>query len=167
MRGPRSIFETGQACVRLHAPFRARWTVAFGLWAVSVWVVSSLPAGTIEETGWQIPLPPGSDKVAHFLLYAIGGFCLLPALWAGATGKQRLCSVAAAVLLIGLFGALDEWHQLSTPGRSGGDVGDWIADVLGGLIGVLCFRWLLRMEPEPPSSETAERGPDRAGAGQA
>jgi VanZ family protein len=32
-------------------------------------------------------------------------------------------------------GGLDEWHQTFTPGRSGGDVWDWLADMTGGFIG--------------------------------
>jgi len=34
-------------------------------------------------------------------------------------------------------GGLDEYHQSFTPGRSGNDLGDWLADTLGGTAGAL------------------------------
>ena len=44
-------------------------------------------------------------------------------------------SVLLAVVLISAFGVLDESVQQFTPGRSGGDLYDWIADTLGALAG--------------------------------
>ena len=44
----------------------------------------------------------------------------------------------------GLRCLLDEFHQLFTPGRSGGDVGDWIADTFGAFCGVLLMGWIVR-----------------------
>ena len=43
---------------------------------------------------------------------------------------------AIVVLIVGvLIGRLDEYHQSFTPGRSGNDNGDWLADILGAATG--------------------------------
>jgi VanZ family protein len=61
------------------------------------------------------------------------------------------------IVAISAFGALDEYHQLSTPGRSGGDLGDWTADTLGAMVGVLLVIGVLkflrhrRPDAKPPA----------------
>jgi VanZ family protein len=42
-----------------------------------------------------------------------------------------------AVVIVAAFGIVDEALQTLTPGRTGGDIGDWIADVLGAGTGAL------------------------------
>ena len=42
-----------------------------------------------------------------------------------------------AVVAIAAFGALDELLQTFTPGRSGGDIFDWTADLIGAVAGAL------------------------------
>jgi VanZ family protein len=44
---------------------------------------------------------------------------------------RRAVVFRRTLLILAFFAASDEWHQLYTPGRSGADVRDWIADVLG------------------------------------
>ena len=68
------------------------------------------------------------DKVQHFAYFSVWGFCFHQAL---RLPNWKL-GVLATVLFCALNGALDEWHQTFTPGRSGNDVFDWLADVLGG-----------------------------------
>ena len=46
-------------------------------------------------------------------------------------------AVAAAIVLIAAFGVVDETVQTLTPGRTGGDLRDWIADVIGAVVGAL------------------------------
>lgn len=69
-------------------------------------------------------LPPGADKVAHALAYAVLG-----ALLAWATGRPGL-----AVALATLYGVSDELHQAFVPGRTP-DVLDLVADLLGATAG--------------------------------
>lgn len=57
---------------------------------------------------------------------------------AGATGVGEL--ITAAVVVIALIGALDEYHQSFTPGRSGNDPFDWLADLLGAIAGAFTFK---------------------------
>ena len=72
----------------------------------------------------------GQDKVAHAVLYSILGASL-------AYGRHRSTPPPAHLLLIGigaLYGATDEWHQMFVRGRFPG-WGDWIADVMGVVLG--------------------------------
>lgn len=76
------------------------------------------------------------DKAAHFLAFALGGVPMVLALrWSFVwrPGKVLIVSIFA----LATYGALDELHQLLTPGRRGGDLADWIADALGAAAGSL------------------------------
>ena len=75
-----------------------------------------------------------SDKVAHFGAYAVGAVLLAVAFrWNTEWPRRRIVLVSIAA--ISLYGATDEWHQLYTPHRSGGDLADWTADALGSIAG--------------------------------
>ncbi len=77
-----------------------------------------------------------SRKVAHFLIY--GTLCLS---FYRATGSFLL-----SVILSGLYGLFDEYHQLFTPLRSGK-----MSDVLIDLLGALSFALLVwRFYPHLP-----------------
>lgn len=106
------------------------WVALLG-WACAILWLSSLSPGELPEAAFLL-----MDKINHVLAYAIGGW-----LAAGALGLSRphrpAISIALAVVIVGAFGALDEAVQAFTPGRMGGDVGDWIADLLGAGIGAL------------------------------
>ena len=48
--------------------------------------------------------------------------------------------IGGVIIAIALTGCLDEYHQSFTPGRSGNDPYDWLADVLGATAGALTFK---------------------------
>jgi VanZ family protein len=114
-------------------------------WAALVIWLSSTPGGYFPRTEL-----PAADKIVHMGLYLVGAFLTAGSL-ALTFRWSRKRTVAVSVLLISAFGLLDEIHQLSTPGRSGGDVGDWIADTAGAIGGVLllcaCQGWIKRRRP--------------------
>jgi VanZ family protein len=73
-----------------------------------------------------------SDKIKHFIAYFVLGltFCL----WIS-NGKWFARPVLwslIVVVLCSVFGIIDEYHQSFIPGRSGNDLGDLIADFIGG-----------------------------------
>ncbi len=110
----------------------AAYLCLFAAWAVTLWFLSAGNPG--PKHGPDIP---HLDKVVHFL-YFFGGGVLLAAhgglKWSA--GKSlRLFWVVALVCCV--VGRLDEYHQGFTPGRSGNDHGDWLADTLGGAAGAL------------------------------
>ena len=127
----------------------------FGLWVVTLWILSSVPGQDIN-----LPPLPRADKVAHFAYFLIGGLLLASVLtrtlrW---RGWKLTCSV---LFVVALIGALDELHQLHTQGRSGGDPFDWMADCAGGAFGALMIGWIYARGKnrglQAPSGAVAQR----------
>ena len=77
----------------------------------------------------------GIDKIQHAVYFAAGGACFLLGLRLAGFARKTPTAIVLTVLFCAIVGGSDEWHQTFTPGRSGGDVGDWLADMTGGLIG--------------------------------
>ena len=78
--------------------------------------------------GSDVPTaPPGVDKVVHFSLFAA---LAVTGRWAGVRP-----SVLAALLV--LYAAVSEVLQAVLPIQRDGTPGDWVADVLGALVGLL------------------------------
>jgi hypothetical protein len=98
-------------------------------WAVTIFWLSSLSGDEIKKLHFDI-----YDKAEHFAAFAAGSMLLMNAL-ALTTRWSRTQIIVVAILGIALFGATDEWHQLSTPNRSGADLYDWIADLFGAIFG--------------------------------
>jgi VanZ family protein len=103
------------------------------LWAAAVFVVGGL------EDIRPPTLPAGSDKVAHFVMYGVGGAL---AAWAGRVrgGRTGLISLLFVVAL----GALDELRQATLLVTREGDVWDWVADAAGAIFFYLLTVILLR-----------------------
>ena len=109
-------------------------------WAALIFVLSAQPTVPVD-------LDSGSDKVVHLLAYAVLGALL-------ARGQSRSGMSAVTACLMGAaYGASDEWHQSFVPGRST-ELGDWVADALGVVIGVTLFHWM-----RPWASRAAARFP--------
>jgi VanZ family protein len=90
----------------------------------------------------------GSDKVVHAGLYGVLGMCL---------GAGRVRSIAPpphlVLILVGaLYGATDEWHQVYVRGRSP-DWSDWVADVVGVVVGYLLIVLLIKGRRTSTSSD--------------
>jgi VanZ family protein len=118
------------------------------LWAAGILWLSSLTPAELPSAAFLV-----SDKLNHFAAFAVGGWLAASALRTSRPSRPALQSAALAVLLVAVFGALDEMSQLLTPGRSGGDVYDWIADFLGAVAGACLVRithgYLERLVPRP------------------
>ncbi|MEI6499622.1 MAG: VanZ family protein [Armatimonadota bacterium] len=109
------------------------------------WVVVAVyAAGILIAT--SVPIPPGlpapkdSDKLAHFIMYAglgalfLRAWLLRPPSWEQ-RGRLAALSILVTVVCCCVFGAVDEWHQQFV-GR-GTSFADWVADVIGVVIGTL------------------------------
>lgn len=103
------------------------------MWLGGLWLLSSLPGDEV-----QLPSFDHADKVAHFGYFLGGGFLLAWLLRRLVKWPNWRVAVAVFILLA-IVGAVDEFHQTWTPGRSGGDGGDWLADVSGGFAGAWIF----------------------------
>lgn len=112
-------------------------------WAVLLFILSS-------ESNPPMPGPefPSRDKVLHCAYFSGGAFCFLLGLWGRGSPLKTWRFAVAGMLFTGFAGALDEFHQTFTPGRSGNDFFDWLADLSGGLLGamiaLLFLRWVRR-----------------------
>lgn len=112
------------------------WFAAFALWFGTLWWLSS----RVNH------VPPGldfrfSDKLLHFG-YFFGGALLFSAFLfrVNPSAPRWGRALALTMLVVGLTGALDEFHQSHVPGRSGNDPADFAADLLGAFCGALVFR---------------------------
>ncbi len=107
------------------------WWTGFAAWWITLFILSSnaLP----ETEGVEFP---NIDKLAHFVYFALGAACLTLAV--RCMPARRLSAgvlFLVVVLTISGIGALDEWYQTFNPARTGGDLGDWIADTVGAVAG--------------------------------
>lgn len=122
------------------------------------WLWLAIWGGILFGLSSKSTLPPGpeiphKDKVMHFLYFSGGGFCFALACL-GKTGRLRPRWLWALTgMLFGMIaGALDEYHQTFTPGRSGNDPGDWLADFTGSAAGALLAAVLIRKWVKRPGS---------------
>jgi VanZ like family len=125
----------------VHAVCRASWFwwLALAVWAGALYWLSSHPS---IPTRIAFPM---KDKVLHATYFTAGAGCLLLALFgwrASVPSRGRLTWLG--MLFTCFIGALDEYHQTFTPGRSGNDPWDWLADITGGLIAASILYSILR-----------------------
>lgn len=106
--------------------------ICLGFWAITILWLSALPPRELPEAAFLF-----WDKLSHFIAYAIGGWLAAAAVRVSRPRAGGAGAVVIGVALIATFGALDEAFQTLTPGRTGGDIDDWIADVLGAIAGAL------------------------------
>lgn len=103
------------------------WICAWLIWFSTLWYLSSITP-KIKDA----PQIPHLDKVAHFCYFMAGGFCIANALFLRKNKSSSWKQILIISILIGASaGAIDEYHQTFTPGRTGNSYGDWIADTLG------------------------------------
>lgn len=125
--------------------FARLWLPVVG-WMVAIFIGSSI--GTIPRVGG-----PTSDgivhRVAHALEFAVLGALLLRALSRDRRITKREWIIT--VLVAGLYGASDEFHQRFTPGRSS-EGGTVVFDVAGSLLGAWAYgMWRHRRERQSSS----------------
>lgn len=81
----------------------------------------------------------------HFGYFLIGGFLLTGGNISRNPDFTSWKSIlATTIVAMATIGIIDEWHQCFTPGRSGADPWDWLADLLGGASGAYILKALHR-----------------------
>jgi len=110
-----------------------RWKKQIYIIFSAYWIIlltaTSLPGADVPDLGV-------SDKIEHFTAYFIFSFMLCVVLML--QQKYRLLkrrALTATLVLVGLYAAFDELHQLFIPGRSC-DILDWSADMASALLAV-------------------------------
>jgi VanZ family protein len=97
-------------------------------WAVCILVATWIPGATLP----RVNAPPGTDKVVHFLFFAVLGYLTL----ASMRGRGNVRAVLVVLIVIAMFGAMDEYVQQFIPGRSM-ELFDWLADLAGASVGLM------------------------------
>jgi VanZ family protein len=101
--------------------------------AIAYW--SGQPVLPIDQPQVVQVLQGSEHGLAHIVAFSLLG---LLAFWA-LEGVPR--AALLAVLLTGVFGATDEWHQSFTPGR-GAEVQDVVVDTGAAIVAIVAWRLL-------------------------
>jgi VanZ family protein len=112
------------------------WLATFLFWFVVLWLLSSFAVA-----GPDAPSIENFDKLAHFGFFFGGSGLLTAFLYRLNPERPHWKFIFIGVVgVMAAVGALDEWRQSHVPGRSGNDFADWLADVLGAMVGALVFK---------------------------
>jgi len=103
----------------------------------AILTATSIPGRLVPNVGFHF-----ADKLAHALMYGALGFLMTRAL-DDPERAVRARALLGAFMFCLAMGAADEWHQKYIQGRSA-EVGDWIADSTGGLVGAATWVFLSR-----------------------
>lgn len=115
--------------VLVYAPLIIYW--------IAIFIGTSLP-------GSKLPPKDVGDKVVHFLAYfGLSIFFNLALIIQKKYLNFKRNHFLYSILIIAVYGAFDEIHQLIIPDRSC-DILDWTADIAGALLG-LCVIFLLKI----------------------
>ena len=108
-------------------------------WAATMLWLSSLTPQELPDAAFL-----ARDKINHFRAYAVGGWLAAGALRLSRPPMPVATRIIGAIIIIAIFGVIDEGLQTVTPGRTGGSIGDWGADVLGAVAGALASTFTSR-----------------------
>ncbi len=103
------------------------------MYAAAIFIFSS-----ISTPPKALILFPYSDKVLHFIEYAILGFLVIRALCSLKSNKTTLFLRLVAVTAALFYGFTDEFHQYFVPGRDM-DIFDCLSNGFGAFIGQAFF----------------------------
>ena len=110
-----------------------RFTARRAVFLVLVLYWSAMFVGT-HRTSTPESSPMMNDKALHF-----GAYCGLSFLFCWTFLPSRGWKGPLGVMaVIATYGCADEWTQLFVPTRSA-DVADWLADIVGGLVGLAIY----------------------------
>ena len=86
---------------------------------------------------------PGQDKLFHMMAFGVLGFLFMGSMKTTTSG-YRIGQVWLVVILVVLYGLLDEFHQYFVPGRTV-EFYDALADATGALLGAWSMYYLVRI----------------------
>jgi VanZ family protein len=118
-----------------------KWLVysPLGLYWLLIFTLTTIPTTHIPDVGI-------GDKISHFLAYF--GLAILVDLtlqFQLRFPKMNSSPHIYTLIFVTVYGLLDELHQLLVPGRMCA-LDDWIADIIGGIIGILLLVILKRID---------------------
>lgn len=101
------------------------------LYAAGIFWLSSKPSSDFPSLFLY------ADKLVHLVLYTGFAFFVSRAVSVHCARVDRF-TIWISVVIVAVYGATDEWHQLYVPTRSC-DVWDWTADLMGAIAGSFLF----------------------------
>lgn len=134
------LFETHKNKF-LYMPLAFYWLVIF--------ILTSLPGNSIPKM-----ILGFSDKAKHLGAYLVLSFLLNFALHF--QNKYKILNKHSArftLLIISIYGFLDEIHQIFIPGRYF-EWFDFLSDLIGGLIGIFISQWIINQNKKNNSLNT-------------
>lgn len=102
-----------------------------GLYWLLIFTLTSLPSN-------KLPSVHINDKIAHLLAYF--GLSVLMGLsfyFQKKYSKVKNFYYLISIIIVAIYAALDEIHQMYIPGRYC-DINDWLADMVGAIMGSIC-----------------------------
>ena len=110
------------------------------LYCTAIFVQSSFPSLYLPETDFKL-----ADKLLHSVVYLILFFLFFYSLKnQNKSIKLKNYALEFSLLLTIIYGATDEIHQYFVPNREC-DVFDWLADVVGALVGYLILTIITKL----------------------
>lgn len=103
------------------------------LWAVLIFLASSIPSGSLPPVVFHI-----QDLILHFAVYLIFGVLLAHAADMPTPREVSLRRFMVTLGLGMLYAVSDEFHQTYVPGRYA-EVSDFVADSLGIVVGMALY----------------------------
>jgi len=108
------------------------------IWYGFICVLSSIPGKTlttlVPDSNYQF----WGHRIAHIIEYGVLGVLVIRA-YATPKTKVNVMTILILACFIFLSGALDEWHQSFTPGRSP-ELIDAIFDTICGTFGMIVYK---------------------------
>jgi VanZ family protein len=112
--------------------------IPLGIYWFILLILTTLPGKDLPKTGVN-------DKIEHLTAYFFLSILLsLTLFFQNKYYKMKKYFAVFSGLIIGLYAALDEIHQLFVPGRDC-DILDWTADMIGTSIGILIIIFLIKI----------------------
>jgi VanZ family protein len=100
-------------------------------WMAMIFFLTSRSDLPVQSLLW------GQDKIMHTIAFGILGFLFARSL-RPKQGTSAFARIAVITLMVALYGAFDEIHQLFVKGREA-SLGDLAADTAGGLVAAVLF----------------------------
>lgn len=114
--------------------FFLRYDLPALAYAIGIFIISH-QSFELPEDGW---LERSPDYVLHAVLYFGLTWLVMRSICGPGRQPELFRAALIALLLVSLYGALDEFHQSFVPGRKM-DIRDWIGDTAGAVAGVAIF----------------------------
>ncbi|MCT4600468.1 MAG: VanZ family protein [Marinifilaceae bacterium] len=105
------------------------------LWCIVIFILCTMPVNDVVKTEVTIPF---FDKIVHFIMFFIMGIFICSELIFQTKYSYKTISWIT-ILLVGLYGGIIELIQNYIFTYRSGDYYDLLADVLGGIFGVLMY----------------------------